>query len=454
MTSHRLPLRTAFRKGFTLIELLVVISIIAVLVALISPAVQSAREAVRRTQCLNNIRNLGLAIENFATASNNQLPLLEDSPWTGNTPWVLTIRARGPRPANRGWRKSSRISISRRWHENSHRRAESSAPREFLLLARTLQGIRSPFPVFSTLTCPDDVNNSGVSGWSQLRGQRGLHECVELGQYEFHDAHAARFWHRCARLDHAELVFHLAANSQAPAPATHGPGRRCHRSDDQPLHGGFLAKRVRRIPHDDRFHSAFRRIWKHTSPRRKYQQRLLGRLLARTARPANRLHRLRNQRRLREPGLSLSGPDQADRDVRHGLRQPELPGATARMGADRRSRTQRRHHQFQPDECHQWASPRPSSNHPGVVLFCFCDGHALPLSQNIDTLVYLRAISPAGTSWGQPAIDGDVSTDHCLPETHCLRRNRLGRLDETDVRAAITRSASGRDQRAEFSLPA
>ena len=53
-------------------------------------------------------------------------------------------------------------------------------------------------------------------------------------------------------------------------------------------------------------------------------------------------------------------------------------------------------------------SPRPSSNHPGVALFCFCDGHALPLSQNIDILVYLRAFSSGGTSWGQPAIDGDV----------------------------------------------
>jgi prepilin-type N-terminal cleavage/methylation domain-containing protein len=53
------------RKGFTLIELLVVIAIIAVLIALLLPAVQAAREAARRTQCRNNLKQIGLAMHNY-----------------------------------------------------------------------------------------------------------------------------------------------------------------------------------------------------------------------------------------------------------------------------------------------------------------------------------------------------------------------------------------------------
>ena len=102
--------RTFAKRGFTLVELLVVIAIIGILVALLLPAIQAAREAARRTQCKNQLKQIGLAIHNhvdsrkvFPTGGAVIYPKIEDYVVGSVVNNVLTGKPLGPDKQGLGW---------------------------------------------------------------------------------------------------------------------------------------------------------------------------------------------------------------------------------------------------------------------------------------------------------------------------------------------------------------
>jgi prepilin-type N-terminal cleavage/methylation domain-containing protein/prepilin-type processing-associated H-X9-DG protein len=99
------------RRGFTLIELLVVIAIIAVLIALLLPAVQSAREAARRAQCVNNLKQIGLALHNYHS-SMDVFPFGEMPPGVGPL-------GTGPNKQNGAWQYWGAVALMLPYMEQS-----------------------------------------------------------------------------------------------------------------------------------------------------------------------------------------------------------------------------------------------------------------------------------------------------------------------------------------------
>lgn len=151
---------TSGRGGFTLIELLVVISIIATLIALVAPAVQSARNAARRMECQNNLKNLALAVTNFSTSNRGQVPSLVHQLGTS----VNMSGASNAPPY--GWV----VSLFPYLDSAALYRtiAESNVPYPGSAFSAT-----NPPPVMKVLTCPVDINHANVSGGMSYAANAG-----------------------------------------------------------------------------------------------------------------------------------------------------------------------------------------------------------------------------------------------------------------------------------------
>jgi prepilin-type N-terminal cleavage/methylation domain-containing protein len=420
-TEPRSRRRTETRLGFTLIELLVVISIIAVLVSLISPAVQSAREAARRTQCLNNIRNLGLAAINFAGGNSDRFPLLEDSLYTGGARAGLTGLPATTYPYNGGKSWAAQIigyldeaAMSRLIIANGGIVNPTSG---IGFMGGTLAA-PTAIPIKSVFTCPDDANNFNVPGGLSYVANVGY-----INSLSFQNQNPlSTSTPPAPDLGTGAHDSTLIAWSMLVPPETGTP-------TDQPTLDATIERatgvfwrndasgltnttqdfiqRADGTSHtfllSENINAGF---WADTNnaTRRDLQTPYIGFGVSVTLVAGTLPEPPNTAKATGAFGQNYSGPTSSNYFL-WALPTTTAPGtyaltdaATGVPDADMNSNLQ---------NATNGGTARPSSNHPNIVLFCFADGHALSLSQSIDIGVYMRAISPAGSLYGQ-TVDGDV----------------------------------------------
>jgi prepilin-type N-terminal cleavage/methylation domain-containing protein len=359
-TQRRRKLDSPGRTGFTLIELLVVISIIAILMSLILPAVQSAREAARRTQCLNNIRGLATAIINFSGGHGDVVPYLDE----GGYNWPVCLL---------GYLDRNDIANNASYYNNL---------------------------AIDVFTCPDDLNNfktaTGLSyganaGYGEFPAINGaaVEAAASVGNMDCHAAYDYPWVNPGA----------IYPPSCPPPPRTNPPYNPYNgRADaDVARDSGLFWHDLRGVSNcpynNDPFRLKFDRI------------SLLDGLGQTLMLIENSNCRNWGASNATYGPLGSSATFSAVLDtgvvvnrldlVLGGPNQPlaiggQVPIPVSRINSNRG---------FNPG-----ASPFAGSNHPGLVTVAFCDGRARVLNDSIAFTVYALLMTPGGTRRGQGAV--------------------------------------------------
>jgi prepilin-type N-terminal cleavage/methylation domain-containing protein len=169
------------RAGFTLVELLVVIAIIGVLVALLLPAVQTARESARRTQCANHLKQMGLAFQNFEAANGYLAPDCIRSQWGS---WAVLIL-----PYIEASNTSQLWDLQLRYYDQTPLARKNNLKFYFCPSRRPPPGVYSQDPASITqpLYPPDPGLTTipgGLSDYAVCRGSTGANGAVGVSEVQ------------------------------------------------------------------------------------------------------------------------------------------------------------------------------------------------------------------------------------------------------------------------------
>ncbi len=383
MHSRLCQRRVSVRRGFTLIELLVVISIISVIMALLLPAAQKAREAARRMECMNNLRNVNTALHGYATA-HDKLPYLRNHPFTPGNPNINFGTTALPDLHAVPWPVELLPYVEQ---EGLYHR----------LLAATNDNPNHPDSTdklmatsIKVFNCPDDPDDEAPGNNSYV---------VNAG------ITASEVWQDTALCD----VYDLLAPQTATGYDWSFNGFGVVNEDDHEVTRGtgvFFQEF-----HSGGFHSSL----KHMSTGDGQSNTIVitenmqatcwgiqGLASLSFVIPVETLDQntiADNQSIINGLGPAPNGPKSKAMDfILDGAGQgynlsakPEFLGA--RINADAGTAT-------------DGQRPRPASLHPGIINAIFGDGHGKTVSQSIDDAVYLRLVTARGDWFGQPILSG------------------------------------------------
>lgn len=333
------------RNGYSLLELVVTIVVVGIVVSLTLPAIQSSRDSSKKLSCLNNMRNIGLAIVNYSSGDDSQLPLLVDT----DRIWSTNGNAHN---ANRSWCIAilpylDQVAFRQQWDTTARlaagptSAAQTTAEKELALLKA------NRIPVF---TCYDD------------------HTAADPGALSY-----------CVNIGYVTSNYNTALDTSHYADSADG-GFDSDPSVDTDVPMKF-ASGVFWRPHTSRMSLDFI-----SAADGMTQTLMLSENLQ-----AGEWHATTT-------GEIGFGVDMA------GI----LHGASLKLPANYDLRTattdSRIGSQLRAEKGTAW---RPSSNHPsGAVNVIFCDGSGKSLVPSMDPGVYARLLTPAGLRYGQAVVDG------------------------------------------------